>query len=98
MSHVVEIDAIAEREAREAFEWYRARDPDIADRFEGAFRQTVTKIGAAPLRFPPHAHSTRRAVVERFPWVVVFLVRAESIRILAVAHMRRRPGYWRGRR
>ncbi len=39
----------------------------------------------------------RRSLLKKFPYAVVFIVMAEEIRILAVAHGRRRPGYWRAR-
>ena len=39
----------------------------------------------------------RRALLARFPYVLVFLVREDEVRVLAVAHAKRRPGYWLSR-
>jgi len=39
----------------------------------------------------------RRRAVTRFPYHVVYLEAGTDIRILAVAHDRRKPGYWEGR-
>jgi hypothetical protein len=39
----------------------------------------------------------RRALLARFPYALVFLILEEGVRILAVAHAKRRPGYWLGR-
>ncbi|MBX3228609.1 MAG: type II toxin-antitoxin system RelE/ParE family toxin [Labilithrix sp.] len=67
-------------------------------RFLAAIDVALVRIVAAPLSFPllrpPHVRSAK---VERFPYRVVFLVTGEDVRVLAVAHGRRRPGYWRRR-
>ncbi len=39
----------------------------------------------------------RRLLLDRFPFVVIYRARESTLRILAVAHQRRRPGYWKGR-
>jgi hypothetical protein len=36
-------------------------------------------------------------VLRRFPFVIIFREAAVRIEILAIAHGRRRPGYWRDR-
>lgn len=43
------------------------------------------------------AHGVRRYFMNKFPYSVVYKVTADELRILAVAHQRRQPGYWRGR-
>jgi len=43
------------------------------------------------------AFNTRRVVLSRFPYIVVFRETVTEIEIVAVAHGRRRPGYWRER-
>ncbi len=44
-----------------------------------------------------YLHGTRRVVLQRFPFFIVFLDWQEEIYIVAVAHTKRRPGYWKGR-
>lgn len=39
----------------------------------------------------------RKLLLERFPYAVIVDVRPETTLVLAVAHLRRRPGYWRAR-
>jgi hypothetical protein len=36
--------------------------------------------------------------LRRFPYSIVYLLLPEEIRVLAIAHQRRKPGYWSGRR
>jgi plasmid stabilization system protein ParE len=43
-------------------------------------------------------HGKRRVLMRRFPYSVIYSVEGDEIRILAVAHHSRRPGYWRARR
>ena len=45
----------------------------------------------------PYKHGTRRVFPTKFPFSVVYAVRETEIVILAVAHFKRRPGYWRER-
>jgi plasmid stabilization system protein ParE len=41
--------------------------------------------------------STRRVVVSRFPYQVVYHLSPADITIVAVAHLKRRPDYWKTR-
>ena len=42
-------------------------------------------------------HPYRRYVLRRFPFVLFFVIEGTTIRIVAVAHAKRGPGYWLGR-
>jgi plasmid stabilization system protein ParE len=46
---------------------------------------------------PIHA-VVRRRLVTRFPYALLYTVKQEEIRILAVMNVKRRPFYWLGRR
>jgi hypothetical protein len=52
-----------------------------------------------PVRFDTEAQEelVRRAGVKRFPYRVVFLMMSDHVRVLAIAHNHRRPGYWHKR-
>lgn len=39
----------------------------------------------------------RRALLHRFPFTLIYAVEADGILIIAVAHARRKPGYWQSR-
>ena len=55
------------------------------------------EFGDHPGQFPEYAFGARRVVLQRFPYLTVFRETAAGVEILAVAHGRRRPGYWRDR-
>jgi plasmid stabilization system protein ParE len=85
------------KEARTAREWYRARNAEVAEAFMAELDTAIEQIHRAARQWPPYLGGTRRYLFHRFPFFVVFRETNERIEILAVAHGRRRPGYWLGR-
>jgi len=57
----------------------------------------IERIGDQPSQFPLHEFGTRRCTLRRFPYIVVFRETEAGVEIIAVAHGRQRPGYWRDR-
>jgi toxin ParE1/3/4 len=81
-----------------AFDWYLARSPDAARKFDAEVTRAVEQIVQAPTRWATGAHSTRRFLLHRFPFVLIYrILRQEEVQIIAVSHTSRRPGYWKGR-
>jgi len=91
-------DAVAE--LREARAWYERQRPGLGDELEEDLRVTLTAIAQSPESFAPVADvpGLRKALVARFPYVIVFKVTTKTVRVLAVAHAHRKPGYWSSRR
>jgi toxin ParE2 len=89
----------AKRELNEAADWYRERDAEVASRFLREVFRTVAFVERFPLTGGPvfgvDDADIRQLPVNNFPYHVVFKRFAERIVILAVAHDRRKPGYWR---
>ena len=88
-------DAVAE--ARAAFLWYSEHNPSAARAFIGALDHAISAIRDNPQRWPRHLHGTRKYPLRRFPYGVIYLVTDATIQVVAVAHGRRRPGYWKTR-
>jgi len=84
--------AIAETQA--AVQWYRERSPAAADAFLAELDRAVKKIAENPETFPHYLQGTRRNLLKRFPFYLVYRQVAEKIEIVAVVHGRRKPGYW----
>jgi plasmid stabilization system protein ParE len=86
----------ADEELAEAAEWYEARRTGLGVEFVAVIDRALEDILSAPLTYqcwrPDRAY--RRKVLQRFPFVIFFLVEMDEITIVAVAHSRRRPGYW----
>lgn len=87
----------AVEEAEAAARWYWERSPRAAARFVGEIYQVVSKILEAPQRWPQGPGASRKIKLPCFPFTVVYRESDDAIQILAVAHGRRRPGYWKTR-
>jgi len=84
-------------EAEEARDWYMARSPLAAHGFVAALDDAVEAVVATPDRWPLGRHGCREYVFQnRYPFILVYRVGPPVI-VVAVAHQRRRPGFWRGR-
>lgn len=85
-------------EAMEAKAFYRIRDVDVALDFEGLVSIALDRIEQAPERWPPYLDGTHRYLLRRFPYAIIYEVQPARVRVLAIAHQRRRPGYWTQRK
>lgn len=81
----------------DAADWYEGRGPGLGSEFLRQIRARIETIMAAPERWPMTTGGTRRALVARFPYVLVYREIGEAVEIIAVAHMKRRPGFWKTR-
>jgi len=88
-------EAIAE--ARAAREWYESRSAAAGAAFMAELDVALERIEEAPGAWPRYLAATRRYLLRRFPLFVVFRETDAGVQIVAVAHARRRPGYWIGR-
>jgi len=84
-------------EAQAAREWYEARSDTAGAKFAAELRIALERIQALPDRWPKYLHETRRYLLHRFPYLIVYRVAIDSVEIIAVSHGRRRPGYWKKR-
>lgn len=86
-------------ELREAVGWYEARRAGLGGELFDAVAETIERIRNHPEIGETASvdRKTRRALVSRFPYQVVYRLRADEIVIVAVAHLKRRPGYWKTR-
>jgi plasmid stabilization system protein ParE len=96
---VVRLSPEAIDELVEAAGWYRARWPGLESEFLAEVDRVLPLIGNSPTAFPrlrdlPEDLVIRRALLPRFPYTLIFMDLGEHIRVLAVAHAKRRPGYW----
>jgi len=94
---LTEPEAAAELEA--AALWYEARRAGLGVEFIEAFDSVLARVGRWPeighlVRGLPSDVPARRHPFARFPYHVAYLDWQGAIRVLAVAHDRRKPGYW----
>jgi plasmid stabilization system protein ParE len=85
------------QEVEEAARWYAERSVTAAAAFSIEMDEAESAIVRLPEAWPPFDHGTRRYILRRFPFSVVYRVEDRRILIVAVAHARRRPRYWQER-
>jgi plasmid stabilization system protein ParE len=90
----VEVHPLAADEAEAAERWYRERNESAATRFRRELDRAVGLIAERPEAAPPYVGNTRRFLLRRFPFFVVYRVFSQRVQVVAVAHARRRPHYW----
>ncbi|MDQ2917913.1 MAG: type II toxin-antitoxin system RelE/ParE family toxin [Casimicrobiaceae bacterium] len=88
----------AEVELAEAALFYESRVERLGRSFAAEVQRTIALIREYPDAGAPLDLPVRRVLVGRFPYAVVYRHAAESVLIVAVAHLHRRPGYWRRRK
>jgi plasmid stabilization system protein ParE len=85
------------REVEEAQSWYENRSYLAAAGFLHELSIALRRVADAPHRYPVALHGTRRILMERFPFSVVFRSTDDQVVVVAIAHQKRRPGYWTSR-
>jgi len=93
----VEYHQGAVADVKDAVAWYRQRNPKVALDFIGELHRAADTIRQAPERWPVGKNHTRRFLLWRFPFAIIYSQQESVVTIWAVAHGSRRPGYWAGR-
>lgn len=97
MNRPISIHEAAENEINDAADFYDLESPGLGETFINEIHKAVDLIAHFPEASPLIRGRIRRKVLIKFPYALIYSLRATEIRILAVAHQKRRPVYWRGR-
>lgn len=81
----------------ESFDWYLVRSQQTAVRFSTAINASLDLIAANPERFLPLDSMHRQCTVKRFPFRIIYRILPDHVFVVAIAHGKRRPGYWSDR-
>ncbi|MFZ3122095.1 MAG: type II toxin-antitoxin system RelE/ParE family toxin [Thermodesulfovibrionales bacterium] len=87
----------AEQEMLEAARYYESQATYLGIDFLSEIERDVNSIAELPMTWPVIESELRRRLVRRFPLGILYRIEPEEIVIVAVAHLRRKPGYWRER-
>ena len=102
MTKRLRLEPEATEELRAAVQWYEVRRAGLGGEFLAEIHrvlQTIQEHSAfgTPAPGVPEKLGARRIPVRRFPYSIAFLELENEVRVLAIAHHRRRPGYWLNR-
>lgn len=90
---------LALAELHDAAAFYAAKaNAGLGLTFVAEFERTANLILENPMLGAIFRGTLRRHLLRRFPYSVIYQITAEELRIIAVAHHRRRPGFWKGRK
>jgi len=84
----------AEMEFVRAVEYYEDCRIGLGIEFAQEVYATIARIIQHPEAWSSLSKNSRRCLVNRFPFGVIYQVKSDHVRIIAVADLRRRPGYW----
>jgi cytochrome P450 len=87
----------AEEELGEAVNYYESCQAGLGLEFAEEVHAAIARIIQYPDAWSPMSPNTRRCLVNRFPYGVIYRAKAGVVCIIAVANIHRRPEYWKGR-
>ena len=89
---------LAQQEMLRAAMWYNKKSIGTGDRFLDGVRLGLVSIKEFPGAAPSIGEPYRRKILTDFPYGLIFRFDGETAVIIAVAHLKRRPRYWKRRR
>ncbi len=80
-----------------AAEYYLLQGDTVYARFTAEVERVLAVISEQPLLGSRVGKRVRRYLLKGFPYSVIYVVAEDHILVFAIAHFKRRPGYWRKR-
>jgi toxin ParE1/3/4 len=87
----------ADQEMIEAALYYHSQSFGLGMDYLSEVEHAVHSIAASPHTWPILQGDLRRRLIRRFPYGVLYRIDPEEIVIVAIAHLRKKPGYWKKR-
>ena len=89
--------AQARHDLADATAYYQDQMPGLGAQFLEEVRAAIDRIRTFPLAWQLLSQRTRRCLLNRFPYGVIYEQRKDEIVIVAVGHQHRRPDFWKPR-
>lgn len=89
----------AQIELDDAFDYYESQLLDLGYRFQSEIRLSLSRIISYPKSYQKIGKYSRRCLVQKFPYSIIFqyIENKQMIVVVAIAHLHRRPDYWLSR-
>ena len=87
----------ASTEIQEAVIWYEEQQSGLGKRFASEAETTIYRIAHFPEINSEMVKNIRRAIVPGFPYGIIYSTGKDLVEVYAVAHLHRRPFYWKSR-
>lgn len=97
MTYNLELHELAEVELWNAVDYYDEKRQRLGKEFARELQTFMKTVRDSPFRFPILKENIRRCVLKKFPYVIIFEVREETIFVLSILHTSRKPDTWEER-
>ena len=87
-------DPDARLEFLSAVQFYEDCQKGLGQRFHSEVELGCKHITEAPFRYRTIKSPFRRYLLQKFPYSIIYSIEPDHIRIIAVAHTKRKPNYW----
>ncbi len=84
----------AQRDLEEITEYYDTQSSTLGDSFESEFYKTLDRIVHSPEAWQLFSFPTRRALLNRFPYGILYRIEDEMVLVLSIMHLHRDPHTW----
>ena len=90
----IRIARLAQQEIDDAVTWYDFQSSGLGVKFLDDFDVSIRRVVAYPLSCEEIEPGLRRCLLSKFPFGIIYGIDDDTIVVLAVAHLHRRPRYW----
>ena len=87
----------ARAEFLQEIEYFAAISAGLAEHYDRAVRAAEKQAADTPASWPKYRHGTRRVIDRQFKFSLVYLHDQTEVHVIAIAPMKRKPGYWSAR-
>ena len=94
MNYTLRYTPEARDELQEGYDYYSSKSERVGDDFLDKIEATIAHIERSPTLSPIVAHDIRKAVVQKFPYIILYHIVNERIIILSIFHTKQDPQKW----
>lgn len=88
----------AAHELTESTRYYEEKSAGLGEEFLNEIEEAIAQASAYPKSWKLLAEQDRRILLKRFPYEIIYDVTENIITVIAVKHLKRKPGYWTSRK
>ena len=91
MQYNITLSLEAEEDILIAYQWYEQQRKGLGDEFAGYLENSFLSIQSGPELYSFRKKNIRGCLIKRFPYLVLFFIDDDNIRVISVFHTHRRP-------
>lgn len=96
--YLIQFHPEADQELFYAYSWYNEKATGLGSEFISEFERALFLIQQSPKTWPTDEYGARKFLLHRFPYAIVYDIMDNVVIIIAIMHLKRKPGYWKNRK